>query len=189
MYGLVFRSGSQATSVCYSLETFRGVGFSSRVPGQREGRREGCGRDKGLVDGSTVVSGIRAGRQRGEGGGGFFFSFLPAKWEGRRATEGRVSYTAGAAASYMKYLYRGIFSKLIFDSHANLLHTWFLLDATLRGMMARFTRQPLSFSPSFLFPSLTFDQRRYRCSFRKDATRLSPQDCRGNVPIDNEILL
>ena len=100
---------------------------------------------------AAVVSGIRAGR-------GWFFLFVSGGEIGgpEGESERRVSYTAGAPASYMKYLYRGIFSKLIFDSHANLLHTWFLVDATLRGMMARFTRQPLFLlSAASFFPSLS----------------------------------
>lgn len=47
MYEAVFTSGSRSTAVRYSLETFRGVGFSPRVPGRREGRKKG-GERKGL---------------------------------------------------------------------------------------------------------------------------------------------
>lgn len=59
----------------YSLETFRGVGFSSRARGHRKGKREGSG---------AVVSGIR--------GAGAIFSvrFWRRNGGGRRG----VSYTA-----------------------------------------------------------------------------------------------
>lgn len=64
----------------YSLETFRGVGFSSRARGHRKGKREGSG---------AVVSGIR--------GAGAIFSvrFWRRNGGGRRG----VSYTAGAPAA------------------------------------------------------------------------------------------
>lgn len=73
----------------YSLETFRGVGFSSRARGHRKGRRERGRERKG-----AVVSGIRGG------GGGFFCSFLAAR---RGDGRGGVSYTAGAPAASLLY--------------------------------------------------------------------------------------
>lgn len=116
----------------YSLETFRGVGFSSRARGHRKGRGEGGGeREKARwfpeFEGAGAVFSVRFWRRDG----------------GMGEEECLIPRVHRPPLSYMKYLYRGIFGKLIFDSHANLLHTWFLVDATLRGMMARFTRQPL----------------------------------------------
>lgn len=112
--GSVFKSGSQATPLRYSLETFRGVGFSSHVPGQREAPSEEAEDEEEKVvagDKGVAVSGIRAGQ-----GVVSSFRFCRRNGRTRRASERRVSYTPRVQRPLIWNTYTGGYSASLYST-------------------------------------------------------------------------
>ena len=155
-------------SARYSLETFR-VGFSSRVPDHREGRKEGKrkrrerereteterkghGRDKGTANGWQ-----RWFPESERDGGGFFCSFPATKWEGPEGeSERRVSYTSAVHRPLIWNTYTGGYSASLYSTRMQISSIldfswmrrsrgWWLV---LRGSHFSFSPFAVSFSLS-----------------------------------------